>query len=222
MSGEQGKYIVFEGGDGVGKSTTMHLVAQGVREAFKTQVYTVEEPESIKDEAGNSLVPIADALRTIVKNKSFEADRQTNVLLFNAARRENWLKGIQPALRDGIWVLGARNWWSTLVYQGAGEGINEDEIRSAVLSATSPQYINPDLAFILDIDEETRTQRIALRDNKSSEDAFESKDSEFHLRVGEGYRSLAREHDIQILSTIPTPEEVAAKALAHIMKNYRK
>lgn len=216
MSSKRGKYIVFEGGDGVGKSTTMHLVAERIRKELHTQVYTVEEPGSIRNDTGDILVPIADELRNIIKDKALARSASTNVLLFNAARRENWLQVMQPALEDGIWVLGARNWWSTIAYQGAGEGIDIDDIRTAVETATSPEYVTPDMGFILDLDESERAKRVASRDNKQSSDTFESRPDSFQLAVREGYRKFAHENGIPIISTVVPPEEVAENIWAHL------
>lgn len=204
----RGKYVVFEGGDGVGKSTTMHQVAEKIREHFHVEVYTVEEPGSIRDSAGNVLVPISDELRTIIKSKALQRSAFTNVLLFNAARRENWLQIMQPSLEKGIWILGARNWWSTVAYQGAGEGIDLDAIKAEVAAATSPTYVTPDYGFILDLEEADRAKRVAQRDDKQSSDTFESRPDAFQIAVREGYRKFAIENDIPIISTARTPEAV--------------
>lgn len=218
MSTERGKYIVFEGGDAVGKSTTLHLVADAIRENFGKEVYTLEEPGSIRNDFGVIIQPHMEDLRTIIKDKEIERSADMNVALFNFARRVNWFEIMWQALDEGKWVLGARNWWSTVVYQGAGEGVNIDEIRQKVLDATAPDYVEPDLGFILDVDEETRARRLAMRDSNATLDTFESKPSDFQLRVGEGYRAFAKENDIQIISTLQSPELVAAEALEAIIK----
>jgi dTMP kinase len=217
---ERGKYVVFEGGDGVGKSTTMHLVAGEIRDRFKVEVYTVEEPGSIRDSAGNVLVPIADELRTIIKDKELARSAFTNVLLFNAARRENWLQVMKPALENGIWVLGARNWWSTIAYQGAGEGIDSGQIKEAVEMATSSEYATPDFGFILDLDEIERSKRVAGRDNKQSGDTFESRPDEFQIAVREGYRAFAKENNIPIIPTDVPAEDVSKKIMKLILDQY--
>jgi dTMP kinase len=216
----RGKYIVFEGGDAVGKSTTMQLVADEIRKQYGVKVYTLEEPGGVRDEDGVSLQPFVDDLRVLIKDKSIERGADMNIALFNQARRMNWFEIMRPALEEGIWILSTRNWWSTVVYQGAGEGIDTEVIRQRVLAATDPLYIQPDLGFILDVDEETRAKRLALRDNNASLDTFESKPSDFQLRVGEGYRQFAKEHNIQTLSTVPAPDKVAAAAITHILKAF--
>lgn len=216
---ERGKYIVFEGGDGVGKSTTMHLVADRIREHFGVEVYTVEEPGGIRDNKGDVLVPIADELRTIIKDRRLVRSAFTNVLLFNAARRENWLQVMQPALENGTWVLGARNWWSTIAYQGAGEGIDIESIKNEVENATSPEYVWPDLGVILDLDEIERAKRVAKRDDKRSGDTFESRPDTFQIAVREGYRKFAEENNIPLISTAQPPEAVTDEVWKLIVKS---
>jgi dTMP kinase len=221
VSAERGKYIVFEGGDAVGKSTSMQLVADKIRGEFGVEAYTLEEPGSVKDKNGASLQPFVDNLRVLIKDKGIERGPDMNIALFNLARRTNWFGVMRPALDEGIWVVGARNWWSTVIYQGAGEGADVEAIRERVLKATDPTYIEPDLGFILDVDEQTRALRLAQRDSDASLDTFESKPSDFQLRVGEGYRTFAKENGVQILSTLQSPEQVATEALSHIIKAFR-
>lgn len=215
---ERGKYIVFEGGDGVGKSTTMHRVAEKIRKHFGVKVYTVEEPGSIRDDEGNILVPIADELRNIIKAKAFPRSGFTNVLLFNASRRENWLQVMEPALRDGIWILGARNWWSTVVYQGDGEGVAIEAIKAEVMAATSSAYVTPDFGFILDLDDRERVKRIASRDDTQVSDTFESRPDAFQVAVRNGYRTFATQHNIPLISAAHSPEVVADEVWWHVTK----
>jgi dTMP kinase len=139
MPAERGKYIVFEGGDAVGKSTTLYLVADAIRKEFNTEVYTLEEPGGVRNDTGEELQPLMEDLRTIIKAKEIERSADMNVALFNFSRRTNWYEVMEPALKAGKWVVGARNWWSTAVYQGLGEGANADEIREKVLAEPRPR-----------------------------------------------------------------------------------
>lgn len=220
---ERGKYIVIEGGDGVGKSTALPLIAEGIRDYYGVEVLTVEEPSSIKDEAGTPLLPELNTLREkIILNGELEHGPKIDMALFNYSRSINWFKGIKPALYDGKWVLSARNYWSTIVYQGAGDGLDAATIDAAVLESTEAEYMHPDLGFLFDIDEETRVYRLALRKNPDLPDTFESKPTDFQIRVGDGYRQLAKDRDLTVVSTLPSPDEIAAKALAHIIQTFKK
>lgn len=216
MTEQAGHYIVFEGGDAVGKSTAMELVAQKVRTELGMRVLTLEEPDSIRDETGTALVPMAETLRPIIKNGDLGRSALTNIYLFSAARRENWHQVMQRELEAGTWIVAARNWWSTVVYQGIGEGQSLDFIRQFTLEATDARYVQPDHAFILDVNEEERARRIADRKGLHLKDTFEKRPSEFQLAVGNGYRTLAQEEGIPILLTQDPAEIVADKAWAAI------
>ena len=105
---ERGKYIVIEGHDGTGKSTQ----AERIRDRLQKEgIDSVEFHEP----AG---VPIADAIRTVIKDGSLERDGETNLLLFTAARHEIW-KHAEKELALGKWVVSARNYYSSLAYQGS-------------------------------------------------------------------------------------------------------
>lgn len=206
---ERGIYTVIEGGDGVGKSSLVHYLAEKNRLERGVQTFTLEEPDSLRDEQGVALVPIAETLRTTIKAKEFGRSALTNVLLFNASRRENWLQGIEPALTQGIDVIAARNFESTTVYQGFGQGWDIDEIWRMVLEATSDDYMHPDHTFVLDLSEEERLLRLAMRDTDVNLDTFESMPNGFQVRVNNGYKTLAHMRGYPLVSAAPSLEEVA-------------
>lgn len=213
---ERGMRVVFEGGDGVGKSTIMQMLAERNRRERGVRTFTLEEPDSIRDETGKALVPISEELRTIIKSKKYGRSALSNVHLFDVSRRENLLQGIEPALAAGIDVYCARDWDSTNAYQGFGQGWDLDEIRRMVLEATSEDYMNPDFKFYLDLPEDVRIQRLASRDNMATLDTFESMQSDFHLRVAEGYRTLARINDRPLISALPPRDEIGEEIWRHM------
>jgi dTMP kinase len=213
---ERGIRVVFEGGDGVGKSTIMQMLAERNRRERGVRTFTLEEPDSIRDETGKALVPIAEELRTIIKSKKYRRSALSNVHLFNTSRHENLLQGIEPALAAGIDVYCARDWDSTNAYQGFGQGWDLDEIRRMVVEATSEDYMNPDFKFYLDLPEDMRLQRLAARDDKAALDTFESMQDDFHLRVAEGYRTLARMNNRPLISALPSREEIADEIWQHM------
>ena len=204
----RGRYIVIEGGDGVGKSTIVHMLAQRNRLERGVTTFTLEEPDSIRDEHGIALVPIAETLRDTIKSKVFGRSALTNVLLFNASRRENLLQGIEPVLAAGSDVFAARNFESTTVYQGLAEGWDVGEIWRMVEETTSAQYMHPDFTFILDLPEPERLKRLVMRDSKASLDTFESRPTDFQIKVNNGYRSLSDMRGYPLISALPSAEEV--------------
>lgn len=194
-----GTYIVIEGNDGTGKSTQVELLTNYLRENGRAAVM-VEEPGS-EDE--NKATPVANYLRKIIKDGSLQRDTEVNLALFSAARRELWQHKIAPALARGAFVLSARNYFSTLAYQGRGEGLNEQHIIDTTALFTDPRYMTPDAMLILTLEDETeRTKRIGKRGTLETPDTFESKDAEFQSRVNRAYVDLAREQDLPTLSCL--------------------
>jgi len=213
---ERGSYTVIEGGDGVGKSSVVNYLAERNRRERGITTYTLEEPDSLRDENGTTLVPIAETLRTTIKAKEFGRTALTNVLLFNASRRENLLQGIEPALAAGIDVFAARNYESTTVYQGFGQGWDIDEIWRMVLEATSDEYMHPNHTFVLDLPEHERLLRLAMRDTDINLDTFESMPSDFQVRVNQGYKDLAVLRGYPIVSALPAIEVVGDAIWQHM------
>jgi dTMP kinase len=186
-----GKYIVIEGSDGTGKSTQVEMLAKRLeQEGIRTLQF--HEPDGVE---------IAGKIRDVIKNGDLARSALTNVLLFSASRRENWLQQGRKHLDDGGWIVSARDYTSTLVYQGIGEGIPLATIEEITTLATDERYMSPDYRFILDIDNETeRLERIKQRGELAQPDTFESKDDDFQHKVLEGYRIIAREKAIPIVS----------------------
>ena len=184
-----GTYIVIEGNDGTGKSTQVDLLADYCRQQGR-EVIIVEEPGS--DDPGKT-TPIASYLRSLIKNGTLARDPEINLALFSAARRELWQQKIEPALKRGAVVISARNYVSTLAYQGYGEGIDTRHIMKITRLFTSERYMRPDCIIILALDNENeRRKRIAKRSQSiDTSDTFESRGSNFQKRVDAAYRTIA-------------------------------
>ncbi len=195
-----GKYVVIEGHDGTGKSTQVTLLREKLTEQGIDSI-EFHEPEG---------TPIASAIRTVIKNGDLERDGMTNLLLFSAARHDIWTRYALPSLKMGKWVIAARNYYSTLAYQGYGEGLDLELIRSITEQVTDAQYMKPDIAIILDLDnEEERQKRIAARGELENPDTFETKDSDFQSRVKNAYLDIAQKQQVHVLSASKSTEEVA-------------
>jgi len=203
----EGKYIVIEGHDGTGKSTQVKNIRSKLLERG---IESIEFHEP----AGN---PMADAIRDILKNGNLRRDAETNLLLFTAARHELLNQKATPALKMGKWVVTARNYYSTLAYQGYGEGLDLDLIKKITRQFTNERYIEPDISIILDLDDENkRTQRIGNRGELENPDNFESKDSSFQTKVRLGYLAIAEEFKLPIVSASPAPEIVTENIWQYI------
>lgn len=199
MTQHQGNYIVIEEIDGTGKSTQVELLAKHYR-AHGHSVTVVEEPSG--DDLAQT-TPIAHYLRTVIKNGNLRRDPEINLALLSAARHELWEHIIQPALERGETVLASRNYFSTLAYQGYGEGLSQEHIRHITGLFTSQRYLTPNHLIILTLDDEQeRMHRIKQRGTLATLDTFESQGSDFQQRVHDGYRILARNHHIPTIQCI--------------------
>jgi dTMP kinase len=201
MSKNSGLYIVIEGQDGTGKSTQVEKLAEYFQKQGREAVI-FEEPGGL---------PSADALRDIIKNKVFQLDAATNVLLFTAARRELWLKKAAPALERNAVVLAARNWWSTLAYQHFGEGFNRATIEKLTQEFLPERYISPDKSVILTLPDATREARLTGRDDNSAKDSFESRGNTFQRNVNRGYEQLAQDLRIPVIDAGGTIDQVSER-----------
>lgn len=186
-----GIYIVIEGNDGAGKSTQAELLASYYRQQGREAII-IEEPGS---DDSDKTTPVANYLRSLIKDGSLARDPEINLALFSAARRELWQKKIEPALECGAVVISARNYVSTLSYQGYGEGVDTDHIVAITKLFTDERYMKPDFIIILTLDNESeRKKRIAKRSQSiDTSDTFESRSSNFQKRIDAAYRTIASE-----------------------------
>lgn len=185
-----GRYIVIEGQDGTGKTTQADLL----KDYLEQKGYSVIH---IKEPGGS---PVAEAIRNVILDGSLPRTPMTNALLFTANRHELWEAVIKPALKKGTWVICTRNYWSTLAYQGYGEGMSQTVIRAITRTFTGLGYMQPDVGVILAFDNVIeRQKRIAERGKLLGFDTFESKETAFQERVQEAYHTIAHELDIPII-----------------------
>ena len=204
MMASLGKYIVIEGNDGTGKSTQVAKLANYFRERGRT-VCVVEEPGSDDPEKST---PIANELRNVIKNGDLARSAAVNVALFSAARRELWREKIQPALQRGEIVLSARNYISTLVYQGQAEGYDEAEILRLTKLFTDEKYLHPDVMIVMSLSHDKRAKRIAMRGELKNPDTFESRGQDFQEKITNGYLKIAKDYDIPVVLADGNVEEV--------------
>ena len=176
----RGRFISFEGGEGVGKSTQIKILAQRLA-AAKLRAIVTREP-------GGS--PGAEIIRHLVLSgmgKLLGPDAET--LLFAAARDDHVRSVIQPTLNQGTWVLCDRFSDSTRAYQG-GLGKVSPDVLNAMERVTIGD-LKPDLTLILDVPVEVGMQRTAKRRGTGSPDRFEAEDLKFHQDLRDAYRQIA-------------------------------
>jgi len=210
-----GGYIVIEGSDGTGKTTQLGEVEKYLRAKGHT-VVVVSEPADPEDAA--EPLEIAKLLRKLVKDGTVERRPETNLHLFAAARIEKWFGEIEPALKQGSYVLSSRNYWSTLAYQGDGEGLGSEYITAMTrLDLGNTGYMQPHAAVILSLADETeRASRVAGRGLHEKHDTFETKPSDFQKRVADGYLTIAKDYAIPVINASGTVEQVRARIIASL------
>lgn len=135
-----GKFVVFEGADGTGKSTQVALVAEGLRNAGRDVVVTREPGGS----------DVAETLRAVVLDPDTDIDPMTETLIFAAARAEHIAKTIMPALDTGKIVISDRFVGSSIAYQSAGRGVDAQAVADINRYATG--QLAPDVTVVLDLD----------------------------------------------------------------------
>lgn len=199
-----GKYIVIEGNDGTGKSTQIELLAKWLQQEKGIVTHVIQEP------AGT---PISGAIRAVIVNGDLERDAETNVLLFTAARHENW-RIAKPKLEAGEWILSSRNYISTEVYQGEAEGLDGDMIHKLTRQFTDERYMQPDLTTVLTLTNEEREKRIAKRGELEQKDTFESRDKSFQEKLNAGYEHVATKYDFKTIDASRTINEIQAEIRA--------
>ncbi|MBX3702682.1 MAG: dTMP kinase [Steroidobacteraceae bacterium] len=174
----RGRFITFEGIEGVGKSTQIARAAAWLRARGCEPVVT-REPGG---------TPLAEQLRRIVLDpQDGPLAPSTELLLIFAARADHVATVIRPALRRGRWVLCDRFTDATLAYQGGGSGMNEAWIRQ--LARIAHPRLEPDLTLLLDAEPALALARLAGRGGRA--DRFESEDAAFFGRVRQRYLALA-------------------------------
>ena len=173
----RGRFITFEGGEGVGKSTQVLRLADRLR--GRGEVVVTREP-------GGS--PGAEAIRALLVSGPVERwSPISETLLMYAARRDHIERVIAPALARGAWVICDRFYDSSRAYQGAAGGAAASLLRA--LEAEVVGELIPDLTLILDLPAGVGLARAAKRGQ--GEGRFEAKGAQFHERLRAAFLEIA-------------------------------
>jgi dTMP kinase len=172
----RGRLIVLEGGDGVGKTTQLPLVADALR-SRGVVVHTIREP-------GQTQVGVR--VRELLLDPGSEISPATEALLFLSARAQVVHDVVAPALAAGEWVVADRFFVSTYAYQIAGHGMHDAQVRAANALATSG--LIPDLTLLLTVSPDVAAARRAAR---GQADRLERYGAAFDARVAAAYAAAA-------------------------------
>ena len=201
----KGRFITFEGGEGVGKSTNIGFAKDWLEAHGKTVVVT-REPGG---------TPIAEKIRNDLLKAHHEEPMAdlTELLLVFAARAQHIESIIRPALERGDWVLCDRFTDSTIAYQGYGRGLPLDQIDT--LRALVQQQVSPDCTLLLDAPLTVGMGRASRRaaENNEQTDRFESEALAFFEKVREGFLALAASEPRFSLIDASQPLEAVQQAV---------
>jgi len=205
----KGKFIVFEGIDGSGKTTQINQLSKWITESNlipkNKQLVVTREPGGTK---------LGQSIRSLLLDTSIEKnpDSITELLLYAADRAQHVNEIIRPSLQKGNWVISDRFCGSTLAYQGYGRKLDIKLIKDLETIAT--QGISPDITFLLDITvDESIKRRINIKD-----DRIENEGREFLSNVLLGFKKLSEDNKWKTISALNSKEEIISDIKYEINK----
>ncbi|MDG4816723.1 MULTISPECIES: dTMP kinase [unclassified Micromonospora] len=173
-----GLFVVFEGGEGAGKSTQLAALAERLRGQGREVVVT-REPGATE---------VGARIRALLLDATAEGPSpRAEALLYAADRAHHVATVVRPALVRGAVVISDRYVDSSLAYQGAGRTLPVDEV--SWLSSWATGGLKPDLVVLLDVDPHTGLSRVAARNEGA--DRLEAESVAFHERVRYAFLDLA-------------------------------
>ena len=169
--------IVFEGSEGVGKTTQLRRLSEWLS-ARGAAVVAVREP-------GGTV--LGDEIRRILLDPASDITARAEALLFMASRAQLVERELRPQLARGAVVLLDRFFLSTYAYQGAGRGLSTDAVREANRLAAGD--LVPDLTILLTLGAEEGLRRAGVR---GEHDRIEQAAAGFHQRVAQAFGEFAQ------------------------------
>ena len=173
-----GVFVVFEGGEGAGKSTQVDALAAALR-AKDRDVVVTREPGA---------TDVGERIRAMVLGHAGAGavSPRAEALLYAADRAHHVATVVRPALARGAVVISDRYVDSSLAYQGAGRTLPVEEV--SWLSSWATGGLKPDLVVLLDVDPTVGLTRVASR---GAADRLEAESVTFHERVRYAFLDLA-------------------------------
>lgn len=202
----RGKFITLEGPDGSGKSTILKLIENYLMDKGIDYI-TTREPGGTE---------IGEKIRKIILDKkNINMGRETEALLYAAARAQHVHEKIIPALKEGKIVICDRFVLSSLAYQGVGRSLGIERVKD--INDFAIRGIYPDLILFFHVDPEITLKR---KTEKKGADRLEREGREFHRKVYEGYMKLLEAYptNIKLIDASKDIEEVFRQSVEEIEK----
>lgn len=196
-----GLFVVFEGGEGAGKTTQIQRLAESLT-ARGYDVVVTREPGAT--ETGKKV-------RALLLDPATSLSARAEALLYAADRADHVATVVRPALARGAVVLSDRYVDSSLAYQGAGRELDPEEV--ADLSRWATEGLVPGLTVLLDVD-----PAVGLARATGEPDRLEQESLEFHRAVRQGFLDLATAEPFRylVLAAEAPADEVHDAVLARL------
>ena len=205
-------YIVIEGQDGTGKDTQAKKLQDYFKKQGKDVIYYAESGTASKDK-------FVAAIAKLNYGSKQDIDNRTRTLLHLINRYEQWRKLAEPILKkDGV-VITARNWFSTLIYEGYCGGVSRSYIARIHKETMPDRYFKPDVQIILTINEAEQAKRLNSQTDENwnrQEEFWKSKGGEFQRKVNAAYLKIAKEYKAKVVDASGTIDEVFDLILANL------
>jgi dTMP kinase len=179
----KGKFISFEGIEGVGKSTTIQSIKEYL-ENNGMSAYCTREPGGTK---------YGESLRSILLNNKSIINPEAELLLIFSMRNQHIKEVIKPKLLEGTWVLCDRFIDASVAYQGYGKKVDLKKIDNLINNFTD--NLQPDLTIFFDLPYNLAKKRFPKYKKK---DRFENLNDNFFVDVYEGYREQIKKNNKRI------------------------
>jgi dTMP kinase len=197
-----GKFIVFEGGDGAGKDTQIDLLKSKLP---AERVVFTREPGG---------TPLGKELRRLLLERKQPVDDAAEIFMFLADRAQHMAELVEPSVEKGLTVISNRSWFSFVAYQIYGR--QQQRLLPLAELAFAEVYKNkkPDLIVYLDVPVEVGLARSAARGKMN---ALDKEPEAFHRRLRDGFERVFKdvENVWRVDGTRPI-EEIHAEILPRI------
>ena len=181
----KGKFITFEGGEGVGKTTQLRMIREYLDQKGVDAVF-------LREPGGNA---ISEKIRAVILDRANSAmTGMCEAMLYSAARAQLCEEVIRPALEEGKLVICDRFIDSTFAYQGVARGLGSEKID--MLNNLACADIMPDLTVFLDLEPKLAFER---KGGADADDRLEQEGIDFHIKVYEGYKLACNRYSDRIV-----------------------
>jgi dTMP kinase len=197
----KGRLIVFEGGEGSGKSTQLEKLFAHMKR-LNNKTVLLREPGG---------TDISEMIRKVILNPDNTAmSEKTELLLYIACRAQLVEEKLKPFLKSGYTVLLDRFYLATVVYQGYARGIDRQWIDR--LNSYSLAGLKEDLTIIYDVSPAEAAKRMK---NRAKSDRLDREAAGFHKKVRNGYLTEAGKSENCVV--VSTDKKSAAQVYSETM-----